>query len=183
MSTMETQLDDILGASAARRMERAVARGVMSGWILPPDLLFAPREGELSSSLENGRRHPVAAQWLETSFPAWAFSMVEDWAEGRFDCFEQVVFSRGEDASHRLYYYICELQRRGRWAARGRWCSTSPGFHGSRAGAIRGCLAKADAMSLISPRAAGQRLCNVPTSCDNLFGWIQTHPPGRRSPV
>jgi hypothetical protein len=40
--------------------------------------------------------------------------MIEDWAAGQFNCFEQVVFSRGEDSIQRLYYYICELQRRGK---------------------------------------------------------------------
>src|SRR5690606_25047729 len=49
-------------------------------------------------------------------FPGWARSMLEDWAAGTFDCFESVVFTRGDDASQRLYYYVCELQRLGRLA-------------------------------------------------------------------
>ena len=59
------------------------------------------------------RPFPHAAQWLESKFPLWAFSVVEDWASGAFDHLETVVFSRGDDAAQRLYYYLCELQRRG----------------------------------------------------------------------
>lgn len=59
------------------------------------------------------RPFPQAGQWLESKFPLWAFSVVEDWASGAFDHLEAVVFSRGDDAAQRLYYYLCELQRRG----------------------------------------------------------------------
>lgn len=59
------------------------------------------------------RDFPVAGQWLESKFPRWAFSIVEDWASGAFGHLEAVVFSRGEDSAQRLYYYICELRTRG----------------------------------------------------------------------
>jgi hypothetical protein len=51
---------------------------------------------------------------LESSFPSWAHSILESWWQGEFHCFDQVIFTRGDDATHRLYYYICELQRQGR---------------------------------------------------------------------
>jgi hypothetical protein len=59
------------------------------------------------------RETPRSARWLEGSFPGWAHSILEDWSTGRFDLFDNVVFSRGNDASQRLYYYVCELQRLG----------------------------------------------------------------------
>lgn len=59
------------------------------------------------------RDFPQASQWLESKFPLWAFSVMEDWASGAFDYLSAVVFSRGDDASQRLYYYLCELRRRG----------------------------------------------------------------------
>lgn len=59
------------------------------------------------------RDFPLAGQWLESKFPLWAFSVVEDWAQGKLDHLECVVFSRGDDAAQRLYYYLCELQARG----------------------------------------------------------------------
>lgn len=113
MSTIEAKLDDILAHPLRAAWSCAGGAWGYVGLDIPADLLSAP--GRVSCHLP-WRKHvnsPVAARWLETSFPGWAFSMVEDWADGRFNCFEQVVFSRGDDAAHRLYYYICELQRRG----------------------------------------------------------------------
>jgi hypothetical protein len=51
--------------------------------------------------------------WLESSFPYWTRSILEQWRTGAFDALDTVVFSRAEDASQRLYYYVSELQRRG----------------------------------------------------------------------
>jgi len=56
---------------------------------------------------------PWADRWLESSFPFWARSILEQWHAGVFDPLESVVFTRGDDASQRLFYYVAELQRRG----------------------------------------------------------------------
>lgn len=83
------------------------------GPCLPIDLLEATgrHAGPLSWRLD--RPTPKADAWLESKFPGWAKSVLEDWAEGAFDELSTVVFSRADDAAQRLYYYICELQRRG----------------------------------------------------------------------
>jgi hypothetical protein len=80
---------------------------------IPLDLMNATGRfaGPLGWNVD--RATPRAAQWLESKFAPWAFSIVEDWAEGAFDDLEAVVFSRGDDNAQRLYYYLCELQRRG----------------------------------------------------------------------
>lgn len=57
-----------------------------------------------------------ADQWLESSFPFWARSILEQWHDGEFDRLATVVFSRADDASQRLYYYVRELKRRGKLA-------------------------------------------------------------------
>jgi hypothetical protein len=82
------------------------------GPCLPHDLLEATgrHRGPLGWRLD--RPTPRADQWLESKFPVWARSIVEDWVEGRFDDLETVIFSRGDDVVQRLYYYLCELQRR-----------------------------------------------------------------------
>lgn len=59
------------------------------------------------------RPFPRAGQWLESKFATWAFSVLEDWAQGALDGLEAVVFSRSDDSAQRLYYYVCELRRRG----------------------------------------------------------------------
>jgi hypothetical protein len=114
MSTIEAQLDDILAHPLRGAWSCGGGAWGYVGLDIPADLLSVPGRVSCHLPWRKDGTTPVAAQWLETSFPGWAFSIVEDWAEGRFNCFEHVVFSRGEDASHRLYYYICELQRRGR---------------------------------------------------------------------
>lgn len=83
------------------------------GPVLPLPLLRATGRyrGPLGWNVE--RPMPFAGEWLESKFPLWAFSILEDWAAGALDDLEMVVFSRADDAAQRLYYYVCELQRRG----------------------------------------------------------------------
>lgn len=57
---------------------------------------------------------PWADGCLESSFPFWARSILEQWHAGAFDALHTVVFSRTDDATQRLFYYVTELQRRGR---------------------------------------------------------------------
>lgn len=56
---------------------------------------------------------PFADSVLESGFPGWSRSILEQWHQGAFDGLHAVVFSRSDDASQRLYYYVRELQRRG----------------------------------------------------------------------
>ena len=67
------------------------------GPCLPVDLLEATgrHAGQLAWRL--GEQTPHADQWLESKFPPWSRSIVEQWATGRFDEFDTVVFSRGDD--------------------------------------------------------------------------------------
>lgn len=83
------------------------------GFDIPIDVLFASGRPFCHLPWRKGRATPRADRWLETSFPGWARSMLEDWFDGAFDHFERVIFTRGDDAAQRLYYYLCELQRRG----------------------------------------------------------------------
>lgn len=80
---------------------------------IPPELLDATGRyaGPLGWNID--RAFLRAEQWLESKFPLWAFSILEDWAAGEFDHLDTVIFSRGDDSAQRLYYYICELRARG----------------------------------------------------------------------
>jgi hypothetical protein len=112
MSGLEQAVDRIL----ADPLRAAGADGRALGYVgtdIPLDLLLATGRVACHLPWTAARATPVADQWLESSFPGWARSMIEDWAAGRFDCFAQVIFSRGGDGMQRLYYYVCELQRRG----------------------------------------------------------------------
>ncbi len=111
MSGIEERLDAVLGNPLA-----AAAAGGALGYVgldIPPDLLLAGKAVSCHLPLRVPRDAARMAHWLESSFPLWAHGMLESWWDGEFACFDNVIFSRGDDASHRLYYYICELQRQG----------------------------------------------------------------------
>ena len=80
---------------------------------VPLELLLATQRPFGHLPWQTERQWPWAARWLESGFPGWAFSILEDWHQGRFDTLRKVVFSRAEDAAQRLYYYVRDLQRRG----------------------------------------------------------------------
>ena len=80
---------------------------------LPLDVLEATGRYAGPLPWEVDRSTSQADQWLESKFPIWASSILEDWAGGAFAHLDTVVFSRADDAAQRLYYYVCELKRRG----------------------------------------------------------------------
>lgn len=80
---------------------------------LPIDLLTASGRYRGPVAWDADRETPAADTWLESKFPGWSRSILEDWLSGALDDLEVVVFSRADDASQRLYYYICEVQRTG----------------------------------------------------------------------
>ena len=86
------------------------------GFDIPEDVLAAPVLAAAHLPWDRRRRTPDADRILEDSFPGWSRSLLQDWLDGRFDFMTHVVFTRGDDASQRLYYYVCELQRRRRLA-------------------------------------------------------------------
>ncbi|MEL1251326.1 2-hydroxyacyl-CoA dehydratase family protein [Aurantiacibacter gilvus] len=59
------------------------------------------------------RECPRAGQWLESKFQPWAPRVLEHWLDGDYDHFDAVMFSRADDSSQRLYYYLGEMQRTG----------------------------------------------------------------------
>jgi hypothetical protein len=80
---------------------------------MPIDLLRASGRHAGSLPFDPDRPTPTADGWMESKFAPWARSILEGWAAGDYDHLGQVVFSRAEDSVQRLYYYLCELQRRG----------------------------------------------------------------------
>lgn len=83
------------------------------GPLLPHDLLRADGREVHVVSVDVDRPISRAANIFENRFAPWCAALVEDWMCGAFDQFDSVVFSRGDDTVQRLYYYVCELQRRG----------------------------------------------------------------------
>lgn len=83
------------------------------GPVLPHDLFAATGRYAVPLGWTLDRPMPFAEQWMENRFAPWAASILEDWAAGAFDGHEAVVFARADDNAQRLYYYLCELRRRG----------------------------------------------------------------------
>lgn len=106
---IDTRLHDPLAAC------RAASCGIgFVGPDIPIEVLIASGRpfGHLPWRADHAT--PWADRWLESSFPYWARSILEQWHDGAFDAHETVVFSRADDASQRLYYYVRELRRSGR---------------------------------------------------------------------
>lgn len=80
---------------------------------VPVDLLLASGRPFGHLPWLAGVATPWADSWLESGFPGWARSILQQWHDGVFDALPTVVFSRADDASQRLYYYVRELQARG----------------------------------------------------------------------
>lgn len=80
---------------------------------LPQDLLRATGRHAGPLRFDPERPTPAADRWMESKFAPWARTILEGWAAGDYDEFEQILFSRADDSAQRLYYYLCELQRRG----------------------------------------------------------------------
>lgn len=53
-----------------------------------------------------------ADQFLESAHAPEMRAIVEQWLSGELDFIDAVVFPRTDDSAQRIYYYLCELQRR-----------------------------------------------------------------------
>lgn len=83
------------------------------GTDIPVELLLASGRPFGHLPWQADEATPWADTWLESGFPGWARSILQQWHAGAFDGLSTVVFSRADDASQRLYYYVRELQARG----------------------------------------------------------------------
>lgn len=112
MTELDTLVDRILADPLAPARAAPSAIGYV-GFDVPEDLLAASGRFAAHLPWDADQLTPTADKWLESGFAPWTRSILEQWAAGRFDFMQQVIFSRGEDSAQRLYYYVSELQRRG----------------------------------------------------------------------
>jgi len=108
-------LDDPLGRSDGRDVIAFVGLDVPIEVLLASGRHFGHLPWDVTGSTA------WADRWLESSFPFWARSILEQWHEGIFDGLELVVFSRADDATQRLYYYVRELRQRGKLSGPEPW--------------------------------------------------------------
>jgi len=115
-----TSLDELLDHSLAQPLAFArshVADGNRAvgflGADVPVELILAANALPVNLTGAAGRPTPRADKYLEPSFAPLERSIAEQWLSGELDFLSDIVLSRARDSSQRLYYYICELQRRG----------------------------------------------------------------------
>jgi benzoyl-CoA reductase/2-hydroxyglutaryl-CoA dehydratase subunit BcrC/BadD/HgdB len=113
--TLERLLDECeRDVTAAARRASAAGQRVIGfvGADVPVELIDA--SGAFPLSLAQVGQAPTARadRYLEASFAPQERTIAERWLTGGLDFLSAVVFSRGSDNSQRLYYYLCELQRR-----------------------------------------------------------------------
>jgi hypothetical protein len=82
------------------------------GHDVPVELILAANALPEAVQGRVGEPTPQADRYLEPTFTPASRSIAEQWLNGELDELEAVIFSRSDDSAQRLYYYMCELQRR-----------------------------------------------------------------------
>lgn len=94
---------------AAANGQRVI--GYLSAHI-PVELLLAANAVPVRLRGSAGAPTPRANEYLESSFSPESFAIAELFLTGQLDFLNAIVFPRSNDSAQRLYYYLCELQRR-----------------------------------------------------------------------
>jgi hypothetical protein len=104
-------LDDPLAAArdAAQSGSRVIG---YVGNDIPVSLILAANALPVRLRGIAGRPAPRAAQFLESAHLPEMRDIVEQWLAGALDFLDAVVLPRSDDSAQRVYYYLCELQRR-----------------------------------------------------------------------
>lgn len=100
--------------SAAREAARAGRRVI--GYVsaeAPVELILAANALPVRLRGAPDAPTPRADEFLESAFVPEMRTVAEQWLSGALDCLDAVIFPRTNDSAQRLYYYVCEFQRRG----------------------------------------------------------------------
>jgi hypothetical protein len=100
--------------SAARDAVRAGERVI--GYVgndVPVALILAAGALPVRLRTTSKAAPSTADRFVESSFTPELRMLTDQWLRGELDHLDAVVFSRADDSGQRLYYYLCELQRRG----------------------------------------------------------------------
>jgi benzoyl-CoA reductase/2-hydroxyglutaryl-CoA dehydratase subunit BcrC/BadD/HgdB len=94
-------------AAAGQRVVGYVGNDVPAALILAAGALPVRLRGKPDAGTAGADR------FVESSFTPELRVIAEQWMSGALDHLHAVVFARRDDSGQRLYYYLCELQRRG----------------------------------------------------------------------
>ncbi len=101
--------DPLFAARAAANDQRVI--GYVSSDI-PVELILAADALPVRLRGASERPTPLADKYLESSFAPECRAIAEQYLGGQLDFLDAVIFPRSNDSAQRLYYYVCELQRR-----------------------------------------------------------------------
>jgi hypothetical protein len=109
---LQALMDDPLQVAHAAASSGTSVVGFV-GDEVPVSLIVAA--GALPVRLHSVAGKPTARadQFLESAHAPELRIIVERWLTGELDFLSAVIFSRTDDSAQRIYYYLCELQRRG----------------------------------------------------------------------
>lgn len=110
--TLDALLADPLLVARAAARDGARVIGYL-GNDVPVALILAANALPVRLRGLAGKPTPNADRFLESSFTPESRAIAEQWITGELDFLAAVVLPRTDDAAQRLYYYLCELQRRG----------------------------------------------------------------------
>lgn len=103
--------DPMAAAQEARRDEGARVIGYL-GADVPVELIAAADARPLALSGEPAWPCTQSQRYMESSFEPVVRAVAEQWLTGALDFLDAVVLPRSNDSSQRLYYYLCEIERR-----------------------------------------------------------------------
>jgi hypothetical protein len=104
-------LDDPLSAARAEAQRGRRVIGYV-GPDVPVELILAAGAVPVRLVGNADTTTPHADRFVERAFVPEIRSIAEQWVTGNLDFLECVVLPRSNDSAQRLYYYLCELQRR-----------------------------------------------------------------------
>jgi benzoyl-CoA reductase/2-hydroxyglutaryl-CoA dehydratase subunit BcrC/BadD/HgdB len=115
MSELEMMVDAVLLDPMATARARARQGQRVIGYVgaeIPVEVILAA--GAFPLRLP-GRVQATdqADRYLESRFTHDLRSIAEQYLQGQFDFLDSIVFPRSDDSAQRVYYYLCELRRRG----------------------------------------------------------------------
>jgi benzoyl-CoA reductase/2-hydroxyglutaryl-CoA dehydratase subunit BcrC/BadD/HgdB len=93
-------------ANAGQRIVGYVGADIPVELILAANALPLRLRGKVNASTAR------ADEYFESAFLPETRAIAEQWLSGELDFIDAVVLPRSGDSSQRLYYYLCELQRR-----------------------------------------------------------------------
>ena len=96
--------------SAAASGERVVA---YVGNDVPAALILAAGALPVRLRANTSAATASADRFVESSFAPELRAIAQQWMQGALGHLHAVIFARSDDSGQRLYYYLCEMQRRG----------------------------------------------------------------------